>query len=51
MAIDEGSFDKSREFREKTSNENVRIREASIETPDTIGVVERYHVFGLRAYI
>ena len=50
LAIDQGRNYSSREFKEKAKEDGIQIREAPIETPGTIGTVERYHTPLRRAY-
>ena len=50
LAIDQGSNYTSKEFRAAARNDGINIREAPIETPGAIGIVERYHAPLRRAY-
>lgn len=43
LTVDQGSNHVSKDFREKTEAAGVTFEEAPIETPVSIGTVERYH--------
>lgn len=43
FSVDQGSNDVSREFKEDMEAAGITLKEAPIETPGSIGTVERYH--------
>lgn len=50
LSIDQGSGYVSKEFRSKAEAAGIRLSEAPIENPGSIGIVERYHAPLRRAY-
>ena len=51
LAVDQGSNYISSEFKDAARQDGIKIREAPIETPGSIGIVERYHTPLRRAYL
>lgn len=50
LVVDQGTEYTSREVRESLKAQRVRLHEASSETPNVIGIVERYHAPLMLAY-